>query len=151
MPSLAELQIGSLELNSAHSCNLSAPVYASIHFNGTDPRDVGFDRLSRFLQANLPSPFNQSNAGDLCEWWIAQWNSKGDDVTSFLETEMEVCGYVNWHGNPDIAGIGVGPPLPPLSCGCEIVNRGLTDDHRIWNPVRPSFRVLAPGHDQRAP
>jgi hypothetical protein len=76
-----------------------------------DASNVGIDAVVNFLQL-LPAPFNQSEEGELCEFWTKSWRSDSVANNMFVQNismncQKEVCDNVQWGGNPDITGIGV--------------------------------------------
>ncbi|KUJ09661.1 uncharacterized protein LY89DRAFT_675828 [Mollisia scopiformis] len=113
MADLSGYQLWMLQPNwTTEICQAAAPIFVNVTINGQDPRDLSIRGVASFLQL-LPSPFNVSTEGDLCEWWTNTWTYDSEvNNTAFVNNigmccSSEVCSNVDWGGNPDIAGIGL--------------------------------------------
>jgi hypothetical protein len=112
MATLLDVRLSTFPFNwTASRCQAAAPIFVDVAINSMDASNVGIDAVVNFLQL-LPAPFNQSEEGELCEFWTKSWRSDSVANNMFVQNismncQKEVCDNVPRGGNPDITGIGV--------------------------------------------
>jgi len=79
---------------------------------------VGLLELTSFARTLFPSPLNESQPGDIVEWWVNATTRDAPNVMLFLSHVARECSYEYCQsryisvGNPDIVGYGVRHTLP---------------------------------------
>jgi hypothetical protein len=117
MSGLLNLRIWTLKLLwDQAQCQSAAPIYIDVLLNGGEGSDLGISTVTNFSRQILPSPFDNSTEGELCEWWTENWAVSATNTTTFISDinsccNKEICDQVDFGGNADIAGIGVSKSL----------------------------------------